>query len=288
VKILDDPQWAEVSLAEFAASEGYSEEFLERYLVPMSSAVWSTEPGRMLDFPAATLVRFFQNHGFLGLDTQHQWRTVVGGSRNYRDRLIAPYADRIRCGRAAAKVARVGTTAMVADASGHAESFDAVIFACHADEALGLLAEPTPAEDALLGKFRYQENIATLHTDASVMPRTNRAWSSWNYRIERRGGELLPSTVYYMNSLQKVSDRRDYFISIGDPGAVDPGAVLKTVVYTHPVFTVDTARAQRDLPLLNAGGPLYYCGSYFRNGFHEDALNSAIDLSKVLLEEVSR
>jgi predicted NAD/FAD-binding protein len=287
VRVLDDPEMSELSLAEFAARDGYSDEFLERYLVPMSSAVWSSEPGRMLDFPAATLVRFFHNHGFLGLNTQRPWRTVVGGSRVYRDRLIAPYRDRIRCGRAAAKVTRLGTTALVADRSGHSESYDAVILACHADEALALLAEPTPDEAALLGKFRYQENVATLHTDAAVMPRTKRAWSSWNYRIVRRDGELLPSTVYYMNSLQKVSDRRDYFVSIGDPGAVDPRAVLKTIVYTHPLFTVETARAQKDLPSLNAGGPAYFCGSYFRYGFHEDALNSAIDLSKVLLEETA-
>jgi predicted NAD/FAD-binding protein len=285
VEVLDEPGTGEVSLAEFAAREGYSAEFLERYLIPMSSAVWSTEPGRMLDFPAATLVRFFLNHGFLGLNTQHQWRTVVGGSRSYRDRLIAPFRDGIHVGRAAARVTRVGTTVMVTDRSGHSEPYDAVVLACHADEALGLLDAPTSAEAGLLGKFRYQENVATLHTDASVMPRAKRAWSSWNYRVERRNGELLPSTVYYMNSLQKVSDRKDYFISIGDPGAVDPGAVLKTIVYTHPLFTVETARAQRDLPSLNAGGPVYFCGSYFRYGFHEDALNSAIDLSRVLLGE---
>lgn len=285
VEVLEEPGAEELTLAEFAVREGYSDGFLERYLVPMSSAVWSTAPGGMLDFPAATLVRFFLNHGFLGLNTQHRWRTVAGGSRVYRDRLIAPFRDRIRCGRAAARVTRIGTAAMVTDDSGHSEAYDAVIVACHADEALSLLTDPTPAEAALLGKFRYQENVATLHTDASVMPRTKRAWSSWNYRIEERGGALVPSTVYYMNSLQKVSDRRDYFVSIGDPGGVDPRAVLKTIVYTHPLFTVETTRAQKDLPSLNAGGPVYFCGSYFRYGFHEDALNSAIDLSRVLLEE---
>lgn len=239
----------------------------------------------MLDFPAVTLVRFFQNHGFLGINTQHQWRTVEGGSREYRERLIAPFRDRIHCNRPATKVTRLGSSALVADGSGDVSTFDLVILACHADEALALLANPTDRETSLLGRFPYQKNVATLHTDVSVMPATRRAWSSWNYRLDVRNGIPVPSTVYYMNSLQRVSEKKDYFISIGDPEAVAPETVLKTIIYDHPVFTVDALRAQGDLPLLNAEGPLYYCGSYFRYGFHEDALTSAIDLSGRLLGE---
>lgn len=277
VAILDDPGAIRLTLDEYARSRGYSRDFLDRYLIPMSSAVWSTEPRKMLDFPAVALVRFFRNHGFLGLRTQHQWRTVVGGSREYRDRLIAPFRERIHCSRPAVKVARQGAGAVVTDSGGGEGVFDAVILACHADEALALLDRPTDMEASLLGRFPYQKNIVTIHTDPSVMPVTRRAWSSWNYRLKLHGGIPVPSTVYYMNSLQKLPGKRDYFISIGDPESVRPDAVLRTMTYEHPVFTVGALQAQKDLPRLNEGGPLYFCGSYFRYGFHEDALDSAMD-----------
>jgi predicted NAD/FAD-binding protein len=236
----------------------------------------------MLKFPAFTLVKFFENHGFLGLNTQHQWRTVQGGSREYRDRLIAPFRDRIFTRRSAVKVQRTGSVVKVTDSTGNQQTFDSVIVACHADQALALLQDPTPMEELLLSAFSYQKNVATLHTDFLVMPRTRRAWSSWNYRIQKHPATEQPETsvIYYMNSLQQVSQKADYFLSINDPGTVHPEKILQVIEYEHPVFSLESLRAQPLLLHLNSTGPVYYCGSYFRYGFHEDALQSAVELCK--------
>jgi len=282
-KILDDPKYEDYSLKTYAEEMGFSREFLDKYLIPMSSAVWSTPADTMLDFPAVTLVRFFKNHGFLGLDTQHPWRTVTGGSRMYRDKIIRPFRDRLFVNRPAVRVSRQNGKAQVTDKSGQTVEYDGVIFASHGDETLALLADPTPREQALLSPFRYEKNIATLHTDASVMPRTRAAWSSWNYRSElNRRGESVASTIYWMNSLQGVSDKHDYFVSINDPGRIQPLKIIQTIDYTHPIFSVDAIRAQKELPQLNENGVTYFCGSYFRYGFHEDALISAIAVCKKL------
>jgi uncharacterized protein len=291
VAALDDPATAEITLGAYVRRRGYGEDFFNLYLVPMSSAVWSTPPDLMLSFPAASLLRFFHNHGFLGLNTQHQWMTVDGGSRQYRDRLIAPFRGSIQLGRAAVRVIRNGpgrgVTVMTADGAPHA--FDRVIVATHADQALRLLVNPTPDEVRLLGEFKYLANVATLHTDASVLPKTPRARAAWNYQLTRdSSGRLSPATHYWMNELQGVSDRENYFVTINRPDAIDSGKVIKRIDYTHPLFSLGAVRAQRELPKLNeqARGrtETYFAGSYFRYGFHEDAFMSAVQLSELLLE----
>jgi predicted NAD/FAD-binding protein len=288
VEALDDPSIQEITLGEFVSMRGYGNDFISLYLAPMSSAVWSTPPGLMASFPAITLLRFFHNHGFLGLNTQHPWYTVTGGSRAYVDKLTAPWRDRIRLGDAVATVSRPGKGVSVASASGSVQTFDRVILACHADQALGLLADPTAEESRVLGEFKYQPNVATLHTDSSVMPRTRLAWASWNYEINRDGsGDSPTATHYWMNSLQGVSERENYFVSINRPGSIDPGKVIRTIAYEHPLFNLGAMRAQRDLPALNAisgtSSGTYFAGSYFRYGFHEDAFLSAVQLSETLL-----
>ena len=284
LEVLEQEKYREYSLFQYVREKGYCDDFLMRYVIPMSSAVWSTPPDAMLQFPAFTLVKFFQNHGFLGLSTQHQWKTVVGGSRTYRDRLIAPFRDRIYTKRAAVRVGRANDVAFVVDSDGHRAFYDRVIVACHADQAFALLESPTLREQELLAPFRYQKNRATLHVDVSVMPRTRRAWSSWNYRIGKRPdhSSAATSVIYWMNSLQHVSQTQNYFISIDDPGWVRPEMVLRTIDYEHPIFSLEAIHAQKSLGELNATGPIYYCGSYFGYGFHEDALASAIELCQGL------
>lgn len=283
VEVLNDKNYDSYTLEEYVTEKQFGNDFLYKYIIPMSSAVWSTPPDQMARFPVAALVRFFHNHGFLGLDTQHQWKTLVGGSRSYREKLIAPFRDRIYTKRAAVKVGIENKKASVTDAQGNKAFYDAVILACHGDQALRLLERPTDMEFQLLKEFHYQKNIATLHTDASLMPKTKRAWSSWNYRLASdTSGSLTPSTIYYMNSLQHVSDKRDYFVSINGAENIDPGKILRQIDYEHPLFSVGAAKAQKDLPLLNAQGPVYFCGSYFRYGFHEDAFTSALELSRRL------
>lgn len=284
LEVLEQGKYREYTLLQYVGEKGYGDDFLLRYLVPMSSAVWSTPPGAMLQFPAFTLVKFFHNHGFLGLGTQHQWKTVVGGSRNYRDRLIAPFRERVHVRRAAVRVGHGDGGIVVTDSNGHRVLYDRVILACHADEALALLEHPTSRQRELLSPFRYQKNRATLHTDASIMPRTRHAWSSWNYRIGNHPvhGAPAASVIYWMNSLQQVSKTREYFVSIDDPGWIRPETVLQTIDYEHPLFSLEAMRAQQSLPELNRTGPIYFCGSYFRYGFHEDALQSAIELCRGL------
>lgn len=285
-EVLTDPRYAEMTLAEYIRVKGYGEEMMYKYLIPMSSAVWSTPIDEMLNFPAYTLVRFFKNHGFLGLDTQHQWYTVVNGSQSYRDHLIAPFKESIQIGNGVVKVKRNDNMAEVITRDGQRRTFDKVIFASHADETLAMIAEPTELERKLLSPFAYQENVALLHTDESVMPKTRRAWSSWNYRIDNNGsGGMVPSTIYWMNSLQHVSQRKNYFVNINGEDHVDPKKVLKRIVYTHPVFDVEAMKAQKDLHRLNESGPLYFCGSYFKYGFHEDAFTSALELSRTITKE---
>jgi predicted NAD/FAD-binding protein len=284
---LDSGAFERTTLQEYADARGYGEDFLRLYLLPMSSAVWSTPFDQVRAFPAMTLLRFFRNHGLLGgLSGQHPWLTVVGGAKTYVERMTRGFRDRIHLGNGVVRVDRNPSGATLRFADGSARTFDKVIFACHADEALEMLSDPTPDERRLLTPFRYQKNVATLHTDPAPMPRRRRAWASWNYRVDDRRTPASATTIYWMNSLQRVSDRRDYFVSIDDPGLIDPSRVLKTIHYQHPVFTLAAIDAQRELPSLNVISPeqtTYYCGSYFRHGFHEDAYTSAIEASRAVI-----
>ena len=266
---LDRPETAELTLGEYVRRGGYGDDFFSLYLAPMSSAVWSTPPELMLSFPAATLLRFFHNHGFLGLHTQHPWLTVAGGARTYVEKISAPWRDRLRLRDPATLVSRTEKGVLVTTRSGARHSFDGAILACHADQSLRLLAPPTAEEARLLGEFRYQPNVATVHTDRRVMPRTRLAWASWNYEINRdAAGRAATATHYWMNSLQGVSDRENYFVSINRPEAIDPARVLRTIPYEHPLFSLGAIRAQAGLPGLNAaargGTRTYFAGSYFR------------------------
>ena len=276
---LENPRFGEMALADYVEARGYGRDFLDWYLSPMAAAVWSSPPGRIRDFPARTLMRFWHNHGFLGLDTQHPWRTVDGGSIEYVRRITAPYADRIRTG--------FGARAITADnrvvfGDGSSEAFDVIVSAAHADQSLEMLEAPTALERELLAPFRYQENQAVLHSDPSFMPRVRRNWASWNYRVE----DGRHSTHYWMNSLQGVSDKQDVFVSINPHREIPSERVHATLGYEHPMFDQQAVAAQARLPELHAAGAAtrrYYCGAWQRYGFHEDGLWSAHRLCDALL-----
>lgn len=293
VKDLDDPKYDSHSLGEYIKEKGFGDEMLNKYLIPMSSAVWSTPMDLMLEFPAKALIRFFYNHGFLGLNTQHQWYTPVDGSQSYRKLLIEPFKDKILVNAKVASVKRQpatdnGQPVTVTLEDGREFEFDKIIFASHGDQTLRILGDDaTPLERELLQHFKYQKNVATLHTDASIMPKTKSVWSSWNYRMEQpKGAEnasLVPSTIYWMNRLQQVSDKENYFVSINDPGNVDPKKTIKVIDYEHPLFDLPAINAQKRLHELNTGTQSYFCGSYFTFGFHEDAFASAVKCSTAVL-----
>jgi predicted NAD/FAD-binding protein len=275
------------SVAQYVREKNYGDDFLNFYLVPMSSAVWSTPPDLMLQFPAITLLRFFHNHGFLGLHTQHPWFTVVNGAKSYVAKITAPFRDRIRLKRKAVKAVRENGRVKITTEDGASEVFDKVIFACHGDQALQILADADAPEKELLGAFKYQSNLATLHTDEAVMPKAKRCWASWNYRIAADAdGKISPSTIYWMNRLQGISGPQNYFVSINGAEDIHPDHVLKRIQYEHPLFNLEAMAAQKELPALNQRKTnVYFCGSYFKYGFHEDAFASALELCRMLTGE---
>lgn len=271
---LKDKRYLNYTVEEYTKEKKYRRDFVEKFLIPMSSAVWSVPTEKVLSFPIVTLVRFFENHGFLGLNTQLQWKTIDGGSRVYRERLLGHFLGKVFLDSPAIRILKMNGAIEVTNAQGEKNLFDKVIIASHADEALALLESPSDLEGALLSLFRYQKNHAVLHTDVSLMPKIRRAWASWNYRVDAGSA----STIYYMNSLQGVSDRKDYFVSINDPGLIARDKILWEADYTHPIFDVQAISAQERLPELNRNKQIYFCGSYFKYGFHEDALTSALNV----------
>ena len=289
VPALEELRTRFMSIGDFVEERGYGGDFLNFYLVPMSAAVWSTDSATILRFPASSLIRFFHNHGFLGLNTQHQWWTVEGGAKSYVKRLVEPFKDCIHLGRGIRGVTTESDDVVLETHDGDRIKFDRVILACHGDQALEILKEPDESQREVLGKFRYQSNLATLHTDSRVMPKTKLAWASWNYRTAEDGdGRPQSSTIYWMNSLQDVCERKDYFVSINGENQIRENQILKQIQYEHPLFDLDAVAAQDQLPGLNRQSPdqrIYFCGSYFRNGFHEDALRAAVDVSRVVLGE---
>jgi predicted NAD/FAD-binding protein len=283
--LLTQSDFHELSIRDFMQQYNFSPYFLSNFLIPMSSAVWSTPFKDMLDFPARTLIQFFYNHGFLGLDCQHQWKTVLRGSEQYKQKLLSSLKGAYRKNSKVVAVYKQESCWCVELADGEKLLADKVVFASHADETLSIISKPTELQVNLLSKFKYQENIALLHTDESVMPKEKRAWSSWNYIIDNeKNGETF--TVYYMNMLQHVSDKVDYFVNINGEEHVDKTKILKRIVYHHPLFDVAAIDAQAKLQDLNQQKDgLYFCGSYFRYGFHEDALTSSVEMCEKILGE---
>jgi len=273
---------ADMTVGEFVKKHRLGQDFLELYLIPMSSAVWSTEPNEILSFPAQTLIRFFHNHGFLGVSTHHPWFTVDGGSRTYVKKILQAVGD-VEISSEAVSVESSANSAKVTFSDGHSREFDRVILACHADQALRLLANPTDDQVALLKHFRYQKNDAALHTWSGLMPKRRIAWASWNYRVT----EQTATTHYWMNALQGVSEKQNYFVSLNSNNVIPEQHILYRTTYEHPVFTQATTRAQKHLPSLNTITPeqrVFFCGSYFRYGFHEDAYTAGFELSLHLRE----
>jgi predicted NAD/FAD-binding protein len=289
LRALDDARFANHSLREYVAARGYGDDMLHRYLLPMSSAVWSTPPDRMMEFPATTLLRFWYNHGFLGLRGQHQWFTVKGGAQSYVQKLTAPFRERVHLGRKVVRLTRTDRSATVTAADGSVRQFDKVILACHASQALDLLGDPTALETRLLREFRYQPNVATLHTDSAWMPRNRQCWAAWNYRLDAApDGGVLPTTHYWMNRLQGVSKRQDYFVSLNAHDRIAPEKVLRRIDYEHPLFTHGAIAAQKELELLNGSHgqqTTNYAGAWFKYGFHEDGLASALACVRAITRE---
>ena len=273
-RLLDHPG-GERPLGEILAEGGYGRAFRDNYLLPMGAAIWSTDPARMLSFPGRFFVRFLHNHGMLSVDQRPTWRTVTGGSARYVDRLIAPFRNRIRAGSPIESIRRVPEGVMVQARGQAALHYDAVFLACHSDQALRLLADPTPAERSVLGAIPYSSNEAVLHTDDRLLPRSRRAWAAWNYhRVQ--GQDAPVALTYNMNILQRLDTPRPLLVTLNRSEGIDPARILRRMTYHHPLFTPAAVAAQARHAELDRDRT-FFCGAYWRYGFHEDGVWSALE-----------
>jgi len=279
-RLLDRCEDLDFTIGDFVADARLSTAFRDRYLVPMAACIWSTPIGRMLDYPAQTFVRFFNNHGLLTIGSQLGWRTVSGGSRSYVERIVAPLRQRARLNTSASAIRRAADGAHVRDAAGHWDRFDKVILACHADQALALLADADACERDLLGRFAYSSNEVWLHADASLMPRRRSVWSSWNYVTDGHDRDSPVSVTYWMNRLQNLGDSQPLFVSV-NPGRT-PLSPLQRFTFEHPMYDAAAIRAQRGVHAIQGVRDTFFCGSYCGYGFHEDALSAGLDVAEQL------
>ena len=280
----DGAEIPELALGEHLRAGAYSQAFIEQHLLPLASAVWSTDLRRMREFPARYLLRFFDNHGFLDVRNRPKWRVISGGSRQYVERMIAPFRDRIRLRTAVRSIRRNphgreggdgGEGIEIQPAAGRAECFDRVILATHSDQSLRMLADPSDAERNILGAIGYQENDAVLHTDTALLPRRQRAWASWNYHLSAREREHTAVT-YNMNMLQTLSAKETYCVTLNRTAEIAPGRVIRRIGYHHPQYTPAAVAAQRRHGEISGVRFTHYCGAYWGYGFHEDGVNSAL------------
>jgi len=270
----------ELTLDAFLHHYGFSNDLLDAYLLPMAGSVWSVTPRGMGEFPALTLLRFFHNHGMLGVATQRPWRTIPGGTSRYLEPLSRSFRDRIRMG-VEVRVERRGDGVEVRVPGEEPLIFDQLIFACHGDQVLPILENPTAREREILGAFGTSRNPTWLHEDAALLPRPRRAWASWNYRALPGASDRLILS-YHMNRLQPLSTRRDFFVSLDPEGLVNENLVHRKLTYEHPRFTLEALRAQDRWQEISGQDRLHFCGAYWRFGFHEDGLWSGIRVARAL------
>lgn len=266
-----------LSLGAYLACRRYSAWFRDDHLLPMAAAIWSAAPSTMLDYPAASFIRFYENHGLLKLHARPAWHTVVGGSKAYVRKLAQRLGGNIRSGTKIVDIARDTRGVVLRMRSGETKRFDHVVVATHADEALALLGDVTDQERRLLGSFRYTQNRAILHADASLMPRRRGVWSSWNY-IENDGAYV----TYWMNRLHRVPPVPQLFVTLNPSASPAQDKILKTEHYAHPIFDARAVEAQKHLWTLQGERNTWYCGAYFGAGFHEDGLQAGLAVAEDL------
>lgn len=272
----------DISLGAFLKAENYSGAFIEDHILPMGAAIWSTPMVGMLDFPAATFLNFYANHGMLQAVGRPAWKSVSGGSKTYIQRLLEDGDIQAAIGTPVRRVGRARSCVHVEDARGVVRMYDHVVIAAHADQALSMLSDPTPKEQSLLGTFSYERNHAVLHRDKRFMPRRRRLWQSWNYLKRGHGLESELCVSYWMNSLQRLPTKTDLFVTLNPPWEIHPKAIDLEVDYDHPVFSKEAIAAQSRLWSLQGKDRTWFCGAYFGYGFHEDGLQSGLAVAEQL------
>ena len=286
--LLEQPP-GNTTLGEYLDSNGYSRHFIDHYIIPMGAAIWSATPEGMRSVPAEFFVRFFHNHGLLTVNDRPTWRVIKGGSNRYIEKLVAGHRDRIRLNSGVEWIRRSPDSVEVKAVGSEPEQYDRVFIACHSDQALRMLADPSEREREVLGAIEYQPNEAVLHTDSSLMPRRRRAWAAWNVHIPE--GRMDPEgkviLTYNMNILQSLDAPVEFCVTLNNTRAVDPSKIIQTIEYSHPVFTEAAVAAQASHREINGAQGTYFCGAYWRYGFHEDGVVSALNALEHFSEDLA-
>ena len=270
----------QTTMREFVGMHGLSGVFYEKYLVPISASIWSADPGKVAQMPMRFMAQFFRNHGMLNVWDRPQWRTVVGGSRTYMAELAKPFKDRIRLNEPVRAVRRHEGHVELDSAIEHGMRFDHVVFGCHSDQALAILGNhATEDERTALGSIPYQPNLAILHTDERALPSRRACWAAWNYRVPEQGGKPVVLT-YNMNILQGLDAPRTLSVTLNDEDGINPDTVIAKVPYEHPVFEPQRKTAHDLFEKINHANRTSFCGAYWRFGFHEDGVVSALNAVK--------
>lgn len=267
------------TLAAFLTDKGYSQAFVQHFIIPMGEAIWSADPVTFNEFPAHYFTQFFKNHGFLNVRDQPQWLTVKGRSRQYIEPITRPYADSIRLNCPVASVRRYPDRVEVRPQNQSPEKYDRVVIATHSDQAIELLDDPTDAEGSVLGAIPYQENQAVLHWDESLLPSKRAAWASWNYHIPREDLGRVAVT-YDMNILQRIGAPKELCVSLNLAKAIDPSKIFRQMTYHHPVYNPESLTARKRHAEVNGANRTYFAGAYWGYGFHEDGVASAVEVCK--------
>ncbi|MCE4057399.1 NAD(P)/FAD-dependent oxidoreductase [Pseudomonas sp. Au-Pse12] len=275
---------ADTTLGDYLESQGYGERFIQHYIVPMGSAIWSMSRGQMLGFPLQFFVRFFKNHGLLSVNNRPQWCVIEGGSSRYIEPLTASFREHIRLDCPVRRVERDNSGVLIHSAAG-SERFDKVVFACHSDQALQLLASPSRAEREILQALPYADNDVVLHTDTRLLPRRRLAWASWNYRLDA-SGDKAAAVTYDMNILQGLKSDTTFCVSLNQTAAIDPTHILARFTYAHPQYSLEAVAAQARWSELQGAQHSFYCGAYWANGFHEDGVVSALRVAQAFGEQL--
>jgi uncharacterized protein len=263
------------SLGQWLQEKGFSRFFVERLIVPQTSAVWSADPEQMWSFPASFMAEFFDNHGMYSLRNRPRWRTVAGGSIRYVEAIIAPWRERIRLRAPVRAIERQSDGVRIEAEGWGSEDFDQVVIATHSDQALEMLIDPSEAEREILAAIPYRRNEAVLHTDTALLPRRRAAWSSWNFHLTEKPAAVTTVT-YWMNNLQRLRAKREFLLTLNRGEAIDPEKVLHRFSYEHPVYTAEGVAAQARHSQISGVRRTHYCGAYWGWGFHEDGVLSAI------------
>ena len=269
----------EMSLGDFLARRNYSQRFIDHFVIPLGASLWSAVPGKILEFPARTFGRFFENHGFLRATNPIQWRVITGGSKEYVKKLVAPFKDRIRLATPVIRVSRNKNYTELDFANHEKARFDQVIFATHSNQALEILADPTAEEIEILGAIPYQENNTILHTDESVLPRNRSTWSSWNYAILPDKADRAAVT-YNMNMLQGIRAPEIFCVSLNMEHKIAAEKIIDRFLYHHPVYLESSGKAQDSHEVISGRNRTHYCGAYWGYGFHEDGVRSGLTVAK--------